>query len=109
MPVELGQLPDGLRRKFRGGDIDEDIGVGGSDGHDLGIDGGVGDLVGNAGNDYALVFVAQHVFQAENIVLAEVVVLIEQAQLGVRIMLQDVGRVDTPLRPVVRLPAYGPR
>ncbi len=78
------------------------------DRHHLGVDGRHRDLVGDAGDHHAVVFVAQHVLQAENIVLAEIVVLIEQADPGVGIVLQDVGRIDARLRPVVRLPADGP-
>ena len=108
MPVEFGDLLDRLRGEFRRADIDEDVGVGGLDRHHLGIHRRHADLVGHAGDDHAVIFVAQHVLQPEDVVLAEIVVLVEHAELGVGVMLQDVGGVDARFGPVVRLPADGP-
>ncbi len=66
-------------------------------------------IVGNLADDHLAVLVAQHVLQTENVILSKIVVLIQQADPGVRMVLQDVGRVDAGFGAVVRRPADGPR
>ena len=81
-PAQLGHLADSLGREFRrrGGD---------KSGHallsklpDLSIDIAVRDLVGDR-DDSAVKLVAQHVAHAGEVVLSEIIVLVEDARLGV--------------------------
>ncbi len=74
----------------------------------LSID-GLGGLVAFFGDDHRGGLGAETVFQALDIVLAVVVVLIKDRDLGVGLLLQQVLRVNARLALVVRLPAHGPR
>ena len=76
--------------------------------NDLRVDGRVGGLVGRLDLDHRGRLVAEPVDQPLQIVLAEIVVLIEHADLGVGLVLQDVGRVDAALRLVADEKAHGP-
>src|SRR6185437_9197747 len=74
---------------------------------DLRIDGRVGRLVGRLDSNH-LGLVAQPVLYALQVILAEIVVLVEHADLAVGLGLQDVGGIDVPFALVVRLPADRP-
>ncbi len=108
MPVQLGDLLDRLSGKFRRRDVDEDIGIGALDLHHLGIHRWRRGLVGGFDHDQLVRLVAQAFAQADDVVLAEVVVLIEHPDGLARMVLQDIGRVDPCFGLVVGLPTHGP-
>ena len=97
MPAELGDLLDRLGGLLRRGGAEEQIGAAVLDLEDLGIDGRLGQFVGNFRHDHLRGLVAEAGLQAVEIILAEVVVLIEHADLGVRMLLQNVLAVDAAL------------
>ena len=66
-------------------------------------------FVGGFGHHHARGLVAETGLDAVEVVLAEVVVLIEHADLGVRVVLDDVLAVDAALDEVVRVEAHRPR
>ena len=72
------------------------------------VDGRVGGLVGLLGLDHRRRLVAEPVLEPLQIVLAEIVVLIEHADLAVGLVLQDVGGIDAPFRSGSWLPAHRP-
>ena len=70
---------------------------------------GIGDLVGGFRHDHGRGLVAEAGLDAVQVVLTEIVVLIEDADLGVRIVLDDVLAVDAAFDEVVRVEAHRPR
>ena len=75
---------------------------------DLRIDGRLGGLVGGLLDQHAGMVGAEPVLQPDQIVLAEVVVLVEHADLRVGLGRQDVLGVDARLGLVVRVEAHRP-
>ena len=72
------------------------------------VDGGHADLERHLADHQLGILIAQHVLQADEVIFAEVVVLIEDADGLARIILQDVGRIDPRFRAVARLQPDGP-
>src|SRR3984893_11249949 len=105
-PTDFGGLADRLRRELRRCDVEEDIGAGGFQADDLGIDGGIGRFIRQLGDNLDLV--ADRILQTLDVVLTVVVVLIEDRDLAIGMVLQDIFAVDAAFALVVRLPAHGP-
>ena len=82
--------------EFRRGELDEDVGAGGLELGDLGVDAGVRHLVRRLGHDRNLA--AEAILQALDVVLAEAVVLIEDRDLAARMVLQQILRNRCGLR-----------
>ncbi|MGY3371525.1 hypothetical protein ACVWZL_008650 [Bradyrhizobium sp. GM2.4] len=72
------------------------------------VDRGFGHLVAFFHDDHGRALGAQAVLGALEVVFAEIVVLIEDRDLGVRLFLQQPFRVDLRFALVGRLPAHGP-
>ena len=108
LPAELGDLLDRLRRLLRRRGAEEQVRAGVLDLEDLQIDGRIGDFVGGFRHDHLGRLVAEAGLDAVQVVLTEVVVLIEDADLGVRMILENVLAVDAALDEVVRVEAHGP-
>src|SRR5205807_5054262 len=108
LAAEFADLADRLRRALGRRPGHEEIGAGIPQRHDLRVEGGIRDLIGFVGDDHAG-FVAETVAQSLHLVLAGVVILPDGGDLAVRIILQDVGRINSALALVVGLPAHGPR
>ena len=109
LPVEFGRLLDRLRAEFRRRDVVEQVGAGRFQRHHLRIDGRIGQFVGLLGDDHAGRLRPERVLQALDVILSEVVVLVEDADLGVRIIGQNVARIDVRLRLVVGVEGNRPR
>ncbi len=107
LPAEFGGLADRLRRRLRRGPGHEDIGAGVLQPHHLGVERGIGHLVGRIRDDHVGPL-AETIAQALHLVLAGVVVLPQRCDLALGIVLQDVFRVDAAFALVVGLPAHGP-
>ena len=75
----------------------------------LGIHRGRGGFAGCLDGDELVGLIAEPFVQSDQVVLAEIVVLIEHADGLARIILQDVGGIDACFDLVARLPADGPR
>ena len=110
---QFGDLPDrGQRcdRGARGGEDDEDVGAVLGDLPDVCAHHRprVGDAVRLGVDDLARVR-AEPVLQPGEVVLAEGVVLVQDADLRARLVREDVLRVELGLARVVRLPAHRPR
>ena len=108
LPIELVQLLDRLRGLLGGGGGEQQVGAGRFQLQDLRVDGRVGDLVGRLGDDHRPGLVAEPGLDAVEIVLAEIVVLIEHADLGGGMLLQNVLPVDAALGEVVGIVSHGP-
>ena len=98
LPADFVHLLDRLRREFRRGDVEEDVGVGRFQLDDVGVDGRLRDLVAFLGDDHRGRLGAEPVLQALEVVLAVIVVLVEDRDLGVRLFLQEILRIDLRLR-----------
>ena len=109
IPFQFAELLDRLRGEFRRRDVDEDVGVGGLDLHHLRIHRRRGCLVGRFDHDQLAGLIAQPLAQPDHVILAEIVVLIHDADGLAGIILQDVGGVDARLDLIARLPADRPR
>ena len=108
LPAELVILLDRLRRLLGRRGAEEQVGAGIPQLEDLRIDGRVGDLVGGFRHDHGRGLVAEAGLQPIQVILAEVVVLVEHADLGIRILLQNVLAVDAALDEVVRIVSHRP-
>jgi len=75
---------------------------------DVGVDRWRRDLVAFLDHDHRRCLGAQRLTERLLIVLAEVVVLINHGDLGVRLFLQQIFGIDLRLDGVARLPAHGP-
>ena len=109
LPAELGGLADGLRAELRRGVDQQHVGIERLQLDDVAVDGRLGDFIGFLGDDHRGAFLAEAVLGALQVVFAEVVVLIKDRHLGVRLLLHDVLDVDLRLALVRRLPADRPR
>ena len=69
---------------------------------------GIGDFVGSFRHDHARGLVAETGLDAVQVVLPEIVVLVEDTDLGVRMLFHDVLAVDAALDEVVRVEAHRP-
>jgi hypothetical protein len=78
-------------------------------GHDLGIDGRLRDVVALLRDDHGLGPAPETVRQALEVILTLIVVLVEDSDLGVRPFFQDVSGVDAGFGLVVGLPSHRPR
>ena len=81
LPADLGDLADRLRGEFRRRRNHQHVGAGGLKLDDLGVDGRILDLIGGGGDD-RIVFLAEHVLEAREIVAAEIVVLRDHGEFG---------------------------
>ena len=109
LPADVVGLADRLRREFRRRGDHEHVGAGGLQRDDLRVDGRLGGLVGRLLDDHAGVVGAEPFLEADQVILAEAVVLIEHRDLGVGLGREDVLGEDARLDLVVRLPADRPR
>ena len=109
LPADVVELADhlcaelGRRRGHHG------IGAGGLHGDHLAVDGGIRHLIGDLLDHQFAVVGTERVLEADQVVLPEVVVLIDQCDLGVGRILEDVFGVDLRFRPVARGPPHRPR
>jgi class 3 adenylate cyclase/energy-coupling factor transporter ATP-binding protein EcfA2 len=71
--------------------------------HDLRVDGWIGGLIGLGGHDHLVRFVAQPFTQADEVVLAEIIVLMEHSDLGVGQLTEDVVGINARLDAIARL------
>ena len=94
---------------FGRGDVDEYVGIERLHLDDVRVDGRLGHLIGVFGNDHRRSLVAEAILQAFEIILSVVVVLVEDGDLGVRLFLQNIPRVDPCLVLIVGRPTYSPR
>src|SRR6185312_13253975 len=108
LPLDLIDLLDRLRGEFRGGDVEEYVGARSLQLDDVIVDGGFGDLVAFLRHDHRGGLGAEAVLEALDVVFAVIVVLVEDGDLGVRLLLQEVLGIDMRLTLVVGLPAHGP-
>ncbi len=108
IPSEFGHLADRLSREFGCAHVVEQVGADGLEFHDLGIDGRIGDLVGGLGDDHRCGLGAQSLLQTGKVVLAHIVVLIEYADLRVRIVGEDIARVDTTFGLIIGIVSHRP-
>ena len=83
-PAEIVGLADSLGGELRGGELHQRVGAGALEVDDLAVDAGVGQLVADLAHDHRLGPIAQALLQAEQEVLAEIVVDVEHADLGIR-------------------------
>ena len=102
IPVEFSELLDRLRGKFRRGEVEENIGTGGLDHNDLRVHRWCAGFMRRTGNNHPVVIISQTVLQPQKIVLSKIVVLVEHADLGVRMMLKNIGCVDPRFSAIVR-------
>src|SRR5262249_30497959 len=102
-------LADRLGGEFWRGRRYEDIRAAALQRQDLWIDGRIGGLIGLGSHDQLVRLIAQSFAQADEIVLAEVIVLIKHRDLGIRLGFENVMSVDTGLNAIARLPARRPR
>src|SRR6266436_5482576 len=107
LPLDLGEFLDCLRREFRGGDADEDVGAGGFQLDDVVVYGRLGRLV-TFFSDHHRGLGAEPVLQALDVVFAEIVVLIEDRDFAVGLLLHQILRVNPRFALVAGLPAHGP-
>src|SRR6266403_3846912 len=107
LPFDLGELLDRLRREFRGGDADEDVGAGGLQLDDVVVDRRLRGLVTFFSNDHRRLG-AQPVLQALEVIFPEIVILVHDGDLGARFLFQQVLRVNARFALIAGLPAHGP-
>src|ERR1700682_2702573 len=108
LPAEFGDPLDALGGELRRGHAEVDVGAGRFQLDDVRVNGRLGNFVAFLGHDHRRRLVAKTVFQAFQQVLTEIVVLIHDRDLGARLLLQQVLRVDLAFALVGRLPAHGP-
>ncbi len=104
----FADLADRLGCELRQCEVEEDVRAARLQLDDVGLDRRLGRLVAALRDDHRRL-VAEPVLQALEIVLAVVVVLVEDGDLRVRLFLQEILRIDARLGLVARLPADGPR
>src|SRR5262249_59604127 len=102
-------LADRLGGEFWRGRRYEDIRAAALQRQDLWIDGRISGLIGLGSHDQLVRLIAQSVAQADEVVFAEVIVLIKHRDLGVRLGFENVTGIDTGLDAIARLPAHRPR
>ena len=107
LPVEFVDLPDRLRGEFCRHAGDQDIGVAGAQGYDLGIDRRIGDLVGYRPHQ-SFIPGAQYVAQTVDEILAEIVVLIQQRKFRIGLLSQRIFGEDLGFGSGTRREAHGP-
>src|SRR6185437_13374271 len=88
--ADVMRLADRLRREFRRRDVEEDIGAGSLQADDLRFDAGIGGLVADLLDDHRLGLAAKTIHHALDVVFAVIVILVEDADLGI-------GHVLAPL------------
>ena len=98
LPIELKDLPDRLRGKFCRDAGDQHIGIARTQVDDLRIDRRIGHLVGYR-LDQRFISIAQHVTQAVDEILAEVIVLIQQRKFCIRLLTKRVFGKDLGFGP----------
>src|SRR5215470_7737784 len=108
LPSDFGRLPDRQGTKSGNCDGDEDIAAYPLHLNDLRVDGRVGSLVGRLDLDQSGRLIGEPVHQPLEIVLAEIVVLIEYADLGIGLVLQNIAGVNAALCLVADEKAHGP-
>ena len=87
LPAEFGDLADRLRRRLAGGDVVENVRAGFREVDELGIDGRIGQIVGLLHDHLGgAAGIRQHLLERAEEVAAEIVVLVENADLGVRLL-----------------------
>ena len=75
---------------------------------DLRVDDRIAGLIGLGSHDQPVRLIAKSFAQADEVVLAEVVVLIKHRDLGIRLGFENVTSIDTGLEAIARLPAHRP-
>ncbi len=108
LPAQGGHLADRLRGELRRRDVDEGVGPRRLQRDNLRVHRRVSDLVGGLGHDHAAGPGAQPCLEAVQVVLAVVVVLVEQRDPGVRPVLQNVQRVQFAFPSVAGIDAHRP-
>ena len=76
LPADLGHLPDGLRRSFRGCYIDKYVGFHRLQLDDMRVDGRLGDLIRLFGDNHRGRLVAEAALQAIEVILPIIIVLV---------------------------------
>ena len=86
LPAELGDFADRLRRRLAGGDVIENIRARFREVDELRIDRRIGQIVGLLHDHLrGAAGIRQHLLEGAEKIAAEIVVLIEDADLGVRL------------------------
>jgi hypothetical protein len=80
--ADLSRLPDGLRRELWRGDVNEYVGIERLHLDRVRVDGRLGHLIGVFGNDHRRSLGAEAILQAFEVILAVVVVLVENGDLA---------------------------
>src|SRR5262249_3145118 len=106
-PAEFGDFLDRLGSEFWCCNIEKNVGARRLEVNHLGINRRVGGLIGHLGHDFHLA--VEPVFQALEVVLAIIIILVEDADLSLRVVLQQILSIDVRFALVIRLPAHGPR
>jgi hypothetical protein len=105
-PAEFGISLDRHGGEFRRGELDEHIGARGFQLGQLGLDVGIGHLVGGFSDDRQ--FAAEAVLQALQIFLAHAVVLVEDGDAAAWMVFENVLRIDLGFGRVGRQETHGP-
>ena len=96
-------------REFRRCDVEEDVGTGRLQRHNLGVDRRFTRLVALFADNHGLRLGAKAILEAFHVVLSVIVVLIQDGDPPVRHLLQDIFRVNPALGLVAGLPSHRPR
>ena len=107
-PAEFRRLPDRLGGEFRGCHVDQDIDSRRLHEQHLRVDGRISNIVCCFTNQHLALPCAKGFLQARKIVLAGLIVLVEQADLRVRMVVQDVACIDADLGSQVWCEPHGP-
>ena len=108
LPADIRHFADRHGGEFRGVGIVEHIRAGGLQLQDLRVDRRVRHLIRQRLDHHLVELIAQAVLQAVDVVAAQIVVLIQDADLRVGLMRQDVFGIHLSLQPVARLKRDAP-
>src|SRR6476620_2206169 len=109
LPADSVDLANSLSGEFWDGRRQQDIGAASMQRHDLRIDSRVGGLVALGGDDHLVCLVTEPLAQANEVVHAKIIVLIEYRNFGVGNAFEDVAGPDARLDPIAGWPADRPR
>src|SRR5205823_10516519 len=107
LPSELGDFTDRLRRSLAGTDIVENIGARLGQIDELGIDGRIGEVVSLLHDHLGgAACIRQHLLERSQETAAEVVVLKENSNLGIRLYADDMLGENSCLGRIERQPGH---
>ena len=109
LPAELGHLADRLRRRLAGGDVVENVRARFREIDELRIDRRIGQIIGLLHDHLGgAAGIRQNLLERAEEVAAEIVVLVEDADLGVRLHGHDVLGENARFGRIQRQPRHGP-